>query len=736
MAGYEPRKRSTPCEDAFPGLVDARKKSRTVNEDFSAQGNVGAGTLCRSSRANKGNGGQIAQLENIDRILTEQTWPSKSSHAAQLELATAGEPLNPMALTKLRPRPKPRVKSNSAPVPARDNQLGLEQPSQRFQVPAGLDRAPPPAYQLAIQGSRYGFRPPVSEKQHERDETIPARGVDYRDATPLPQASVAILSHGGSVAPACRGRSAAPASHGGSVIPVSCGGSIAPSSCGGSVTPSSHGSSIAPPSRAGSIAPRLVQVQSLPRPVEAQSLLCPMEAQSLLRPMEVLLFLHLMEAPCVRLTTQLHRLEKGLFLHLVEALLSLHLIAELLLQCLAACPLELGIPLNELPPLSASGYNSDEEQSQLPEHHYYGAHSLPVALAIGLSTRCLPMKKLDKQRTFFETIGLTLIINHKIPTVHLLIMHPPFQPLSGNSVAPLPQETPLNKDLSTPRPDTEGPVADATNGSSVPPAELSGTATKLHSYPYKFREVIERAKQFAQCGAAIDPFPSRAWFIDEKSSAYITEAIAERNEQGVFIPPGYWPHYRKDLGILLWEALMSWRSTLKAKAREHVTRYYPLGGSQTPAENLANAEALIQGVLFVRDSVMEDGTTRNMASPALASLIVEFFYTGPSALVNLFPEVFSQEVPKPVVCLAATALRAAIDEYMITGTQQDRQFEYITYSKIFVQFMGMQAKIDGNAKHTAMAQELRRSWATVGSALFDDSNMMVAGEDDFEVVLN
>ena len=45
-----------------------------------------------------------------------------------------------------------------------------------------------------------------------------------------------------------------------------------------------------------------------------------------------------------------------------------------------------------------------------------------------------------------------------------------------------------------------------------------------------------------------------------------------------------------------------------------------------------------------------------MASPALAGLILEFFYTGTSALASLFPEVFAQEVPKSVVCLAATAV--------------------------------------------------------------------------------
>ena len=45
-----------------------------------------------------------------------------------------------------------------------------------------------------------------------------------------------------------------------------------------------------------------------------------------------------------------------------------------------------------------------------------------------------------------------------------------------------------------------------------------------------------------------------------------------------------------------------------------------------------------------------------MASPALAGLILEFFYTGPSVLASRFPEVFAQEVPKSVVCLAATAV--------------------------------------------------------------------------------
>ena len=82
------------------------------------------------------------------------------------------------------------------------------------------------------------------------------------------------------------------------------------------------------------------------------------------------------------------------------------------------------------------------------------------------------------------------------------------------------------------------PDPDVTQQASILVGELSGQPTKLRSYPFKFREIIEWAKQLVQCGAALDPFPNRAWFIDEKSAQYVTEAIAERKEKGVYIPPG------------------------------------------------------------------------------------------------------------------------------------------------------------------------------------------------------
>ena len=64
-----------------------------------------------SSRATKGSGGQITQLQNLERIQSEQT-SSKTSRALQLDVATANEPTNPMAPRK----PKPRIKHSSISV--------------------------------------------------------------------------------------------------------------------------------------------------------------------------------------------------------------------------------------------------------------------------------------------------------------------------------------------------------------------------------------------------------------------------------------------------------------------------------------------------------------------------------------------------------------------------------------------------------------------------------------------
>ena len=50
------------------------------------------------------------------------------------------------------------------------------------------------------------------------------------------------------------------------------------------------------------------------------------------------------------------------------------------------------------------------------------------------------------------------------------------------------------------------------------------------------------------------------------------------------------------------------------------------------------------------------GSMNNFAAPALAAVVIEFYYTGPLALGPVFPEIFGCEAPKVAVCLVATAV--------------------------------------------------------------------------------
>ena len=126
MAANDVRKWLTQSEDVFPEAAgpETHKKPRrtnktgaffflvfTLNSSTCFTDQTDDQTVRHSSRANKGSSGQIAQLQNIERMQIERMAP-KASHASQLEISTANEPLNPMAPMK----PKPCVKTSLARV--------------------------------------------------------------------------------------------------------------------------------------------------------------------------------------------------------------------------------------------------------------------------------------------------------------------------------------------------------------------------------------------------------------------------------------------------------------------------------------------------------------------------------------------------------------------------------------------------------------------------------------------
>ena len=176
-------------------------------------------------------------------------------------------------------------------------------------------------------------------------------------------------------------------------------------------------------------------------------------------------------------------------------------------------------------------------------------------------------------------------------------------------------------------------------------------------------------------------------------------------------------------------------------------RHYPLGSNRSCEENLANTQELIHRATFVRD-----GVESNIRPPTfcitlnfnlfcrvlletwrrqLWLALFSSFSTQDPLHLPVFFQKFSHRkslgllfalqqqrwvlVSYLILCWChLSQLRAAIDEYTITSVRQDRPFKYNTYSKVYTQFVGMQAKIDANSKHAALTQKLRIHWATTG----------------------
>ncbi|KAF8838880.1 hypothetical protein BDN67DRAFT_982217 [Paxillus ammoniavirescens] len=119
--------------------------------------------------------------------------------------------------------------------------------------------------------------------------------------------------------------------------------------------------------------------------------------------------------------------------------------------------------------------------------------------------------------------------------------------------------------------------------------------------------------------------------------------------------------------------------------------------------NAGIAKDLLSGGVFLKDGVDNKGHTNNLAHPALSSLIIGFFYTSPSSVRNLFPEVFKNEVPT-TIALAATTLKIALDE--ITARRKDVNFRRDVYSKVYLTMICLMGKCNTSEVHSAKTKAL------------------------------
>ncbi|KAI6007103.1 hypothetical protein EDD15DRAFT_2358210 [Pisolithus albus] len=157
-----------------------------------------------SLRVNKGSGGQIAQLQNIECIQTQAI-----ARVLLMDVATTNEPRNPLAppSDKQLPQWKTRPSNGRAEEKARLILVVLPfSDSLTSQIPSDAPVHAPTA-SVPIPGSRYGFRLPTPTADSATscgDSTVPHRSVSAIQSSH--QSSTHPTSCGCSATPASRGR--------------------------------------------------------------------------------------------------------------------------------------------------------------------------------------------------------------------------------------------------------------------------------------------------------------------------------------------------------------------------------------------------------------------------------------------------------------------------------------------------------------------------------------------------
>ncbi|KAI6046663.1 hypothetical protein EDC04DRAFT_2597798 [Pisolithus marmoratus] len=175
---------------------------------------------------------------------------------------------------------------------------------------------------------------------------------------------------------------------------------------------------------------------------------------------------------------------------------------------------------------------------------------------------------------------------------------------------------------------------DATNAAG--PATEGSEPWQLQCYDPSTHNIIDHAKQFSHCDtASINTFPP--------STTLRKQSLSIKHDTSTFQRVG--------------GHIMQWESP---------------------------------GYLFLKDGINDEGHANNLAHPALAGLIINSFYTSSTLLGQLFPEVFSPEVPR---------LKVVLDE-IVSGVGEVN-FRVAIYSPVYVEILGLMSKCNTSPIHWA-----------------------------------
>ncbi|KAI6095317.1 hypothetical protein EDD17DRAFT_1769778 [Pisolithus thermaeus] len=231
-------------------------------------------------------------------------------------------------------------------------------------------------------------------------------------------------------------------------------------------------------------------------------------------------------------------------------------------------------------------------------------------------------------------------------------------------------------------------------------SDSNSDPSQLQFYSPSVHDIIEHAKQISHCNiAAVNSFPPHVDF-NHKACDYVIEAITEHCSKVItyedktltYMAKLHDGYYKADLG--------NWHSSLKKKAHFFVHDFYEWDPQNHHDVNASITRKLLECGDFLKNGVDKEGHTNNLAHPALAALIINFFYMGTNAMANVFPEVFQNEI------------KVTLEEIVAEG--KEVTFKHDIYVDVYADVLGLMAKCDMAPVHHAKTKACHVQWAKVG----------------------
>ncbi|KAI5997056.1 hypothetical protein EDD15DRAFT_2194735 [Pisolithus albus] len=680
------------------------------------------GAVRRSSRSGKGTGGQLVHMKNLERVQTAAA--PRPKHLHDLDAATEGDGVNPMAPSP--PPPTPRaIPNKSRPKPRLKTKTGGP-------MAARLDLSPPsniqPSFGMAAPNHQFGFRLPAAGEVN----SIINRGSQHDVSSPS-MSSGPPSSCASSIFSADASRaSTAPTSRASSVCSLSRGNQENHQRAHGH---SSLLKRLALASQSGIEAPhhisRVTPQNDIPQSRAPHLTQRPLH----LGPQEDHRQSTTLEVPSLRLEESvtlppLHREESdnpGFPPPCPAGLRRTVSFYDTPLDGIRLC----GHTLSAVPdedenhdPAGEGNYSDPPIDEASPSEDDRFAESVLRGGKRGAKLVLLPT--LNTQ-VWWNVVQIPTLMpcppdqgyvnanTEDVVAAHRQRNRAPRVPSNSQLHVIREQQASASSQLPQTQGMTHPPSATSQSlGGINPPTPPVGPATQgaepwqIQFYKPAVQDVLERAKQ-----------PLNTW--RKRSAKDDHRACRSQMAGGLTMRM-----------IFLWESLGNWCSALRKKARIYVTQRYKWDPENHREVNSSIAKDLLgdRGV-FLRDGIDENGYTNNLAHPALAGLIIDFFYTSSSSsLGKLFPEVFSAEVPRVAVAIAATAvtlpwiststtarllfskLKVILDE--MVSSQSEVNFRVSTYTPVYLEILGLMKKCDTSVIHAEKTKSLRINWATLG----------------------